>query len=56
MKDILEVLFKVVTLILIPLFIVEYAAYGIRVWAWNFVHNSCLDGQWTVKIRTEVKS
>lgn len=46
MKDVLEVLMKIVSVFTLPFFIVGYAIYGIRVWSYNVVHESALRGSW----------
>lgn len=50
MKDIGESFLKILCIIMISVFIVVYALYGFRVWCWNFVHSSALQGKWTFKI------
>ena len=50
MKDVGEVFLKILSLFLIPIFVIIYALYGVRVWCWNFVHSSAIQGNWTFKI------
>lgn len=50
MKDVGEFLLKIISIIIIPVFMIIYALYGIRVWGWNFCNSSCINGEWTFKI------
>ncbi len=53
MKDIFEVLFRIFSVLLLPLFVIGYGIYGIRVWAWNFVNRAALEGEWCFMIEHE---
>ena len=46
MKDIGEFFLKLISIIVIPFFMFGYALYGFRVWCWNFVHSSIIEGDW----------
>lgn len=50
MKDILESFLKILTIMLIPVFIIAYAFYGFRIWCWYFVHASATGGKWNIII------
>ena len=50
---ILEVIFKILGIVTLPLLVFGYALYGFRVWCWNFENRSAWKGEWDWKIRNK---
>jgi hypothetical protein len=52
-RDLGTVLFRVLTVFLLPLFVIGYALYGARVWLWNQANRNPLEGVWEFTIIKE---
>lgn len=46
MNHIFECILKVLSILILPVFVIGYGIYGIRVWYYNFVNESALNGTW----------
>jgi hypothetical protein len=55
-RDFIEVFLKVASVIFLPLFIIGYGLYGVRVWLWNVANQSAFDGDYHWKIQQEDKN
>ncbi len=46
MRDIASFIMRIVSIILLPVFMVGFALYGARVWLWNWTNCDPYDGVW----------
>lgn len=55
MRHVTEFFLKIISISLIPFYVIGYAIYGFMVWYWNFNHRSCLKGEWEPTIKDGAK-
>ena len=52
-RDLASLFMRVVSIALLPFFIVGYALYGARVWLWNYTNRDPYSGEWEFGIPKE---
>ncbi len=52
-RDLGVVLFRIISVALLPAFIVGFGIYGARVWLWNWANRDPMSGTWEFVIQKE---